>query len=206
MFDLGWAELFVISIVALIVIGPRDLPQTMRMVSKWVRKARSMAREFQSSIEELAKQADLDEVKAEIKAMADFNPEAELQESLDPGGKISASLPKASDIYDEIDDADGKTEALPTAMDDIQDALDEADDFTETEVEAVNNKEPDPPAAPAAQAANGDKAAGADQPAAAADAEDETDDARPAGDGAPLGTVMGPVPAEAKAKAGARRA
>lgn len=196
MFDLGWAELFVIAVVALIVIGPRDLPQTMRLVSKWVRKARSLAREFQSGIEDLAKQADLDDVKAEIKAMADYNPESELRESLDPGGEISASLPKPSDIYDEVDDADGKTEALPTGMDDIHDAMDEADGTTETEVEAANSKEPDAPAAPAA---DGDNAADADRSATAASADGKTDDARPADDGAPLGTVMG---AEAKAKAG----
>ena len=41
MFDLGWAELFVIAVVALIVIGPRDLPKTMRIVASWFRKARS---------------------------------------------------------------------------------------------------------------------------------------------------------------------
>lgn len=54
MFDIGWAELILIGIVALIVVGPKDLPGMFRTVGKFMGKARGMAREFQRSMEEAA--------------------------------------------------------------------------------------------------------------------------------------------------------
>ena len=47
MLDVGWQELLVIAVVAIIVVGPRELPQLMRTVGRWMGKARRMAREFQ---------------------------------------------------------------------------------------------------------------------------------------------------------------
>ena len=54
MFDLGWTELLVIGIVALIVVGPKDLPVLFRNVGRFVGKARGMAREFSSAMNEAA--------------------------------------------------------------------------------------------------------------------------------------------------------
>lgn len=66
MFDIGWSEFLVIGIVALVVIGPKDLPRVMRTVGQWVRKARSIAAEFQTSIEEMAREAELADLRREI--------------------------------------------------------------------------------------------------------------------------------------------
>ena len=63
MFDIGWSEMMVIAILALIVIGPKDLPRVLKSVSYWVRKARSLAREFQSGVDEMIREADLDDAK-----------------------------------------------------------------------------------------------------------------------------------------------
>lgn len=63
MFDIGGIELLVIGVVALIVVGPKDLPRLVRSVGQWVGRARGLAREFQSGMEEAARQADLDEVR-----------------------------------------------------------------------------------------------------------------------------------------------
>ncbi|RMH52824.1 MAG: twin-arginine translocase subunit TatB [Alphaproteobacteria bacterium] len=63
MLDIGWSELLVIGVVALIVVGPKDLPAMFRTVGQYVGKARSMAREFQRSMEDAARQAELDEVR-----------------------------------------------------------------------------------------------------------------------------------------------
>src|SRR3989344_4414157 len=55
MFDIGWQELFLIAVVALIVIGPKDLPRVMRTVMAGIRKAREMARDPPDGLEEVAR-------------------------------------------------------------------------------------------------------------------------------------------------------
>jgi sec-independent protein translocase protein TatB len=63
MFDIGWSELLVIGSIALIVVGPKDLPGLLRTLGKYAAQARGMAREFQRSMEEAAREADLSDVK-----------------------------------------------------------------------------------------------------------------------------------------------
>ncbi|MEM9968644.1 MAG: Sec-independent protein translocase protein TatB [Pseudomonadota bacterium] len=62
MFDLGWAELLVIGIVALIIVGPKDLPVLFRRVGQFVGKARGMAREFSSAMNQAADESGMREV------------------------------------------------------------------------------------------------------------------------------------------------
>ncbi|MGE0255694.1 MAG: Sec-independent protein translocase protein TatB [Alphaproteobacteria bacterium] len=82
MFDLGWSELLVIVVVALIFIGPRDLPATVRTVSGLVRKIRRMAWDFQSSLEEMARETGVDEVKRDLQRMTDVDPGRETEKAL----------------------------------------------------------------------------------------------------------------------------
>ena len=62
MFDIGWSELLVIAVVAIVVIGPKDLPRAMRAVGQWTGKMKRMAREFQSQFNEAMREAELDDV------------------------------------------------------------------------------------------------------------------------------------------------
>jgi sec-independent protein translocase protein TatB len=62
MFDIGYTELLVIAIVALVVIGPKDLPRVMRIVGQWVGRARGMARHFRSGIDTMMREAELEEM------------------------------------------------------------------------------------------------------------------------------------------------
>ena len=66
MLDIGWSEMALILMVALIVIGPKDLPRVARTVGKWTGKARAMAREFQRSLEDMAREAELQDIKSEM--------------------------------------------------------------------------------------------------------------------------------------------
>ncbi|MCC6467529.1 MAG: twin-arginine translocase subunit TatB [Alphaproteobacteria bacterium] len=70
MFDIGWSELAVIAAVAIVVIGPKDLPLALKTVGQWVAKARSLAREFQGSVDEMIREAEraaeLDKLKKEV--------------------------------------------------------------------------------------------------------------------------------------------
>ncbi|MDC1171809.1 Sec-independent protein translocase protein TatB [Alphaproteobacteria bacterium] len=65
MLDLGWQELFIIALVALIVVGPKDLPILVRSIAKWLRSMRKILWTFQASIEEVGREAELNEIRDE---------------------------------------------------------------------------------------------------------------------------------------------
>lgn len=66
MFDIGWPELLLLIIVAVVVVGPKDLPRLMATVGRYVARARAMAAEFQRGFEDLARETELEELKKEI--------------------------------------------------------------------------------------------------------------------------------------------
>ena len=66
MFDIGWSELFVIVLVAVVVVGPKDLPKMMRTLGRWTGRARAMADQFRRSFEDMARQSELEEMRAEM--------------------------------------------------------------------------------------------------------------------------------------------
>ncbi|HUB96749.1 MAG TPA: Sec-independent protein translocase protein TatB [Stellaceae bacterium] len=92
MFDFSWSELAVIAAVALVVIGPKDLPRVMRMAGFWMRKARRVAQEFQSSLDQMVRESELEEVRKQVEKASRFNIEAEIKRHIDPGGEIHGAL------------------------------------------------------------------------------------------------------------------
>ena len=92
MFDMSWSELLLIAVVALIVIGPKDLPKAVKTLAQFARKARTLAREFQSGFEEMAREAELHEIKREIESTASADYAREIEHSIDPGGQVARSL------------------------------------------------------------------------------------------------------------------
>jgi sec-independent protein translocase protein TatB len=87
MFDIGWSELVVIAVVALIAIGPKELPGVLRMVGQWMGKARKMANEFQGQFQEAMREAEM----ADLKKSFDEVKEAATGFA---GGNIMTSLQK----------------------------------------------------------------------------------------------------------------
>ena len=69
MLDFSWSHILLVLIVALVVVGPKDLPRLMRTLGQWAGKARDMANEFRRSFDEMAREAELDELRAEIEAL-----------------------------------------------------------------------------------------------------------------------------------------
>lgn len=122
MFDLGWTELLVIGIVALIVVGPKDLPVLFRKVGQFVGKAKGMAREFTAAMNDAADQSGMremstsinkslkaatnpvgtamDGVKSATKSLADLDPDSETaklaKQRSEDTAKIQASTARAA--------------------------------------------------------------------------------------------------------------
>ena len=101
-FDFGMSELLLIGVVALIFIGPKDLPKALRVAGFWVRKARTLSREFQSSVEQMIREAELDEMRQELKKATEIDLEKQFRNTIDPTGSLAESLkppelPKFSD-------------------------------------------------------------------------------------------------------------
>lgn len=66
MFDLGWGEILVIAVVAILVVGPKDLPRLMKGIGEWVAKARRMASHFQAGVDEMIRQAELEHLRKDL--------------------------------------------------------------------------------------------------------------------------------------------
>lgn len=82
MFDLSWSHILIFLVVALVVVGPKDMPRLLRMVGQWLGKARNMANEFRKSFDEMARQSELDELRQEIENLRRERPLSELENEM----------------------------------------------------------------------------------------------------------------------------
>lgn len=87
MFDIGWSEMVVVLIVAVLVVGPKDLPRAVATMSKYIRKARAMAREFQSGLNDLAREAELEDLKKQVSS-TERDIMKQVEEAVDPTGSM----------------------------------------------------------------------------------------------------------------------
>ncbi|HEY4861825.1 MAG TPA: Sec-independent protein translocase protein TatB [Xanthobacteraceae bacterium] len=90
MFDIGWGELLVIGMVALVAIGPKELPGVLRTVGQWTGKLRRMATEFQNQFHEAMREAELadlkkqvDEMTSEVRSYGSFDPVSDVRRELE---------------------------------------------------------------------------------------------------------------------------
>lgn len=121
MFDIAWSELGIIAVVALVVIGPKDLPKVLRTVGQWTSKARAMAREFQSGIDDMVRESELDELRKAAKQITDGSIQDEVKKSIDPDGSLEKSFrePMVDDPFAEpkpVMEAPKNAEAEPAPV------------------------------------------------------------------------------------------
>ena len=88
MFDFAWSEIALIGAVALIAIGPKDMPAAIRTVSGMIKKARRMAAEFQTHVDEMVREADLGDVKKAFKDIRNLDIPSLLEKHVDPDRSI----------------------------------------------------------------------------------------------------------------------
>jgi sec-independent protein translocase protein TatB len=102
MFDISWTEFLLIGVVALVVIGPKELPAVMRTMGQWTRKVRGMATEFQNQFQEAMREAEMADLKKQVDDMArdvkDIDPLKGVRDDIESAGKdVERSLASTSE-------------------------------------------------------------------------------------------------------------
>ncbi|MFM8377031.1 MAG: Sec-independent protein translocase protein TatB [Phenylobacterium sp.] len=92
--EVGGLEYLIIAAVALIVVGPKDLPVMLRKLGQWVGRLRAMAAEFRASFDDMARQSELDELRREVEAMRQSQ-----------GNLLTAETAEVNQIFNEIGDS-----------------------------------------------------------------------------------------------------
>ncbi|MGE3475922.1 MAG: Sec-independent protein translocase protein TatB [Rhodospirillaceae bacterium] len=105
MFDLAWSELFVIGLVAVLVLGPKELPTAMRTLAKAIRKVRSLGSEFQGHFNEMLREAELDEVRKQVQKFSQTSLVDHVTNYVDPKGEV------AKEVNSALQDPDAQTPA-----------------------------------------------------------------------------------------------
>jgi sec-independent protein translocase protein TatB len=95
MFDLGWDEMAVIAVLALIVLGPKELPNALRTMSMVMKNARKLASEFQSGVNDIIREADLEEARKKLNEIQTLNKgqiQDAIQKAVDPTGEVKSAF------------------------------------------------------------------------------------------------------------------
>ena len=126
MLGIHWPEFMLIAVVTVLVVGPKELPRVLRTITRMMRKIQGLSREFQTTMNDLAKEADLDDMKKDFtdveSRIADMRPEDELDKTLDGDNKIAGMFTGDVIGTELAQDADRKKPA--EVKDDLEDELD----------------------------------------------------------------------------------
>ncbi len=97
MLDIGWSEMLMIAVVAIVVIGPKDLPRTLRTIGKWIGKARAVTRDLQNSVNDMIADSEIDELRKAGNSIGDFGGSELLNMTDDADGPLDASQSRNDD-------------------------------------------------------------------------------------------------------------
>lgn len=92
MFDIGWPEIVVVLIVALLVIGPRDLPKAFHTVGKWVRAARRVTSDFQRHVDDMMRETELEDLRKVANQARNLNVKKQIENVIDPSGDLKGTF------------------------------------------------------------------------------------------------------------------
>ena len=143
MFDIGGWEFMLIIILGIVIIGPKELPSALRNITLWIRKARGLAREFQSGIDDIVQEAEFEQIRQDVMegsdqtgSIADFKDD--INQAIDPDGEIEGalSLDDSDEWYSDHEDFNDDPDAEEVAI--------EASEPVEIEVETTSEGEVSP--------------------------------------------------------------
>lgn len=92
MFDLGWSELLIVGVVALVVLGPKELPNALRTVSNLTKTARKLAGEFQSGVNEIVREAELEDARKAAQSIGKGSISKAIENVVDPTGELKSTV------------------------------------------------------------------------------------------------------------------
>jgi sec-independent protein translocase protein TatB len=120
MFDISWTEFLLIGVVALIFIGPKELPAVLRTLGQWTRRIRSMAADFQGQFQEAMREAEMADLKKQVDDIAhdikSYDPLKDVRSDIETAGRdIQSSLEKPATETTAPEVATADTPALPDA-------------------------------------------------------------------------------------------
>jgi len=92
MFDFAWSEIALIGVVALVLIGPKDMPVAIKAVADVVKKARRMASDLQGHVDEMVKDTSIAEVRQQINEIRNFDIRGEIERAVDADGTLRTSF------------------------------------------------------------------------------------------------------------------
>ncbi len=92
MFDFAWTEIALIGVVALVAIGPKDLPVAIKTVASMIKKARRMAGEFQTHFDEMVREANLGDLKSQINDIRNFDVKGAIEKAIDGDGTLRSNF------------------------------------------------------------------------------------------------------------------
>lgn len=112
MFDIGWSELLLIAVLTIVFVGPKDLPRLMRTAGQYASRMRAMAREFQQSFEDMARESELEELRKEVSSLRGdaMKPLHDVREAVE--APLSSRLP--DDLSPDIAEAIREAEEIET--------------------------------------------------------------------------------------------
>ena len=96
MFDVGWSEMAIIAVVILVVLGPKELPHALKTMSHWLRAARKLGSEFQSGVNEIVRDAELEDARKQLQGLTKNTIEQKIAKTVDPGGDIKKTMTEAA--------------------------------------------------------------------------------------------------------------
>lgn len=115
MFDIGWSEMTVVVVIALLVIGPKQLPGALKTVTKFTRQARRYAQDFRSGIDNIVREAELEDARKALNSVRNTDPSKALQDLVDPTGEVDEEMRSLEKTAKEATKAEPKIEAKPSA-------------------------------------------------------------------------------------------